>query len=457
MIAFGLDTRRAVMRRRCLLALAVLLGTLGVAPSDSPAAGAPKWGPVQFLGRNSVYAPVVRVTARGESVAVWLEYDINNHRNAVMASTASPGRRFTGRRALSAWTAGEISAPQIALDRSGTAMVVWAQTDGGVRVAIRHARTSFGPTQTVSSEGVAADVALDHQGNAVVAWLSGKGSAQRVEASYRPSRHGFGAPQVLSAPAANGLFSPRAIFDVRGRALVGWTAWDAERRDTVQVATRPSGRPFGAPATLSRSRPDSTFNDLELMASPTGEVVATWSHLAHVGMYAFASRIEVSVRPPQGSFRPATAVSESGAGASGPQLAVSPAGVVTVVWGRSSADRFGEDGVPTDVRAVDRPPHGRFGRARTISGRRAADPPAVAVDASGNELVAFRASSPASTFRPGNAVEFQPPVRLALGNVTTVGVSLGGRGIGVIYGASHADNPRPDRLRVSIGTLRAAR
>jgi hypothetical protein len=138
--------------------------------------------------------------------------------------------------------------------------------------------------------------------------------------------------------------------------------------------------PWVAPVDLTATGQDATIPALAV--APDGTATAAWER---TGAY---DAVQVSTRPPGGTFGAAVDVSTTGQNARGPQVAVAPDGTTTVVWRRYT-------GANTNIQASTRPPGGVFGAPVDLSAPGHQDSqPQVAVGSDGTTSVVWtRATS----------------------------------------------------------------
>jgi hypothetical protein len=206
------------------------------------------------------FEPDVAVAPDGTVVAVWTRSDGTNFR------IQSASRTATG-----AWSAAQTisdpgmsaSGPALAVDPFGNAVVAYTQTDGAnlrINAAFRASGGSFGTPVLVSEAGQdasAPDVSMDSSGRALVVWQRTDGSKLRVQASIRGAGAGgtFDSPTTLSTPGQD-AFEPRAAAgpNVDQNGVVVWTRSDgtnlrvqsSRRRDVTGFARPRGATPFRA-------------------------------------------------------------------------------------------------------------------------------------------------------------------------------------------------------------------
>jgi len=200
------------------------------------------------------FEPQVVVDTSGRVSAVWTRSDGSNFRIQTSDRTAA-----------GPWSAPQTisdpgmsaSGPNLAVDPSGNVLAVWTRFDGSngrIQAAYKPAAGTFGVPATVSASGgdaSAPDVSIDNSGNAIVVWQRSDGTNLRVQAAIRSPGSGgtFGAISTLSAPGQDG-FEPKAAAgpSTDNNAAVVWTRSDgtnlrvqSARRSDVTNFPRPKG------------------------------------------------------------------------------------------------------------------------------------------------------------------------------------------------------------------------
>jgi hypothetical protein len=145
--------------------------------------------------------------------------------------------------------------PKVAEDPSGNALMVWTRSDGTnlrVQTRFRAANGTLGPTVTISTAGRDAyepQLAVDASGNAIVVWTQFDGANGRTHAAFRPAGGSFAADQTIS-PGGRDAVAPHVSIDSAGKAIAVWYAFDGTT-DRIQAAVRPANGTFGAVQTIS--------------------------------------------------------------------------------------------------------------------------------------------------------------------------------------------------------------
>jgi hypothetical protein len=296
--------------------------------SAARAAGGP-WGSPQDLSApgQSAGGPQVALDAAGNAVSVWVRSDGSNSR--VQAAVRPAGGTWETPQDLSA--AGlHASAPDVALDPAGDAVVVWLSSssqygDGAlVQVAVRPAAGAWTPPEDISPANSSdPQVALDPARNAIAVWEHFPGGSAPVQAAVRPAGGAWGDPQDISAQDELAI-QPRVALDSAGNALALWTrlglgAW------SVRAAARPAGGSWGAPQNLSASGEFAFLPELAL--NPAGDAVAVWSRFAES-----SDVVQAAARSAGGAWERSLAISPFPGSSYVPQVAIDPSGNAVAVW-----------------------------------------------------------------------------------------------------------------------------
>lgn len=208
-------------RIRQAVRLAVVVAVLAPAPSLA-AYSAPF---TLSQGGRDASAPQVAIDGDGDALIVWRRFDGSRlkvqarSRNA--AGVLGPINTFS--------TIGDASAPQVAIDANGDALVVWENYDNllGYRIYARP-RTAAGAFGPVTFLGVGSgestpQVAMDALGNAVISFVESNDALQsRLNIRFRSSDGSMINDCCVVAINPDPL-SPRVAVNASGDAFVVWS------------------------------------------------------------------------------------------------------------------------------------------------------------------------------------------------------------------------------------------
>ena len=191
------------------------------------------WGPVTLLefGSGNAWSPQVAMNDHGSAIVVWSQYDNAAHLSIYARHFCSGS---WGPVTLLEDGSGNAWSPQVAMDNSGGAMVVWYQLDSSSHLGVYARHFSSGSWEAIKSlktgggDASDAQVAMDGHGNAMVVWSETwwpTDGGQELSGIYadRFSSGAWGEPKLLEKNSANNnLYDPRIAIDSKGDAKAVW-------------------------------------------------------------------------------------------------------------------------------------------------------------------------------------------------------------------------------------------
>ena len=281
------------------------------------------------------------------------------------AKTVPPGPWVSPARPLSPLNAISAS-PKVATGPEGTTVVYWRFTPGAdsiLQARVRPPAGEFGPIESLSPAGSDASqpvLAVGPDGTIRAVWASFDGVNTTLVTRARSSGGALEPIQNLNTPGP-GIGPPALSIGSDGTTTVTWNGTNGTH-SIVRARTAPPGRAFGPEVLLSQ--PGEHSGASQVVTAPDGTTTAVWRR-----NNGSDHKVQVSTRPPGGSFGPVEDLTSIGASTSQPAVAIGPDGTVAVGWHR----RFGVDFFP-QVRT--RPPGGGFGQTQSLStpGQPASDP-----------------------------------------------------------------------------------
>jgi len=417
---------RDLIRTTVGAALALSIGVLA-----APAAASAAWSTPADLSNSGEDAvvPVVAVDDDGDAVFAWHRSDGVNDRVEFQTRTAAGMLGVAQRLSRAGQPASD---QQVAITPGGDAVFTWVRSDGTNDLVQARALSASGVlsrVRTLSDPGHDANdpqVAVDPDGDAVVVWTRHDGTEERIQASTVRASGRVSGPFDLSDPGGYALHPDVAVDDA-GNAVVTWTRNDGDD-DRVQVITRSAAGVVSVPLTLSDDGGDAHSPHVEVDGD--GDAYLTWAHFDGISF-----RIQSLLLDASGTPGITHSISDEGAFAGNPELAVDDNGDAVIVYERpdgiggrwiegvkmSPADTVGTpeilsdtsevaaipdvavdddgdgvvtwhrfDGSDNRIQAATIAANGVFGTPETLSdaGERAAGDQ-VAVDADGDAIVAW--------------------------------------------------------------------
>lgn len=324
-------------------------------------------------------APEVAIDTEGNALVVWQQHD--GTYSSIYANRFIPDNgNWTGATLLET-NSGDAANPQVAYDANGSALVVWSQHDG-VYISIYANRLPAGGSWTgaVEIETSAGDAAnpqlsIDGQGNALAVWQQHDGAFVSIYGNRYTASGGWEGPSLLEASTGNAAL-PGVAFDAYGNALAVWQQHDGTNVSIYANRYTAAANTWDDPILLETS---------DLIASSPRVAVAThglavWTQ--HDGTYnnVYVSRYHYH----QGAWGSAALLETNNGNAESPAVNFDANGNALTVWQQQSdasynifANRYPADGNWTGA-----------GLLENESGN--ADSPQVAFAPNGNALVVWR-------------------------------------------------------------------
>lgn len=166
-----------------------------IARTYEPATG---WGNSNFLDNDTgaAQSPSIAMDSSGNAIAVWMQYDNNTFQQHIWAARYVPGTGWSGAERIEAYSA-SADWPDVGLDSQGNAIAAWAQFDGArwTIAANKYVLGSgWGTAQIIGSNDPAGyissiigrvplQIAVDKSGNAIVVWNESDGTRVNIWAN----------------------------------------------------------------------------------------------------------------------------------------------------------------------------------------------------------------------------------------------------------------------------------
>ena len=347
--------------------------------------------------------PAVAMNAHGDYVAVWSSYDEDGSGFGVYAQRyRSDGKALGGEFRVNTYTAGYQGKAAVAMDAAGDFVVTWesfGQSGPGSGMGIYAQRynaagVAQGSEFHVNTYGTlgqeSPSVAMDSAGDFVIAWWN-RESAPNGSGCYAQRYNAAGIAQgtetKVNTPIA-GFYDnaalPKVAMDAVGDFVVTWTQQPfSGQSGTIAQRYNASGAPQGSAFVVSP--PDSGSYSPVIAMDAAGDFIVAWDHPEPVGggISIYARRYN-SLGVDQGLFpvTDSTTVNQIT-----PAVAMDAAGNSIVAW-RSLGPGYHYYAKRYDNAGTALSPE--FQVNTTYAGYASTDPPAVAVDNSGDLIVAWR-------------------------------------------------------------------
>ena len=345
----GFDTSRC-WRLALALALTCTAGLLAACGggSDSGPASAPvaltsnsvEPAPVS-LTRSSVEPVGANCAAGGARRQTGFDANANGILDAgeITATTYTCNKAWGSAALIEADNAGSAVNPQVAFDRSGNALAVWAQHRGpGTATSIWSARytaaTGWGAPVLVetndSGDAGNPQLAVDASGNAMAVWgqESGVIPFRRSIWASRYSAAGWGVPVLIETDDTGSADAPKVVMDAGGNALAVWVQDDGNARRINANRYSAATQSWGAAAFVDRPATEGS-DDVQIALDGAGNAIAVWSQRVGNSSSVWSSRYAVAA---SAWGAPKLLVTDDALAATSPQIAIDAAGNAWAAW-----------------------------------------------------------------------------------------------------------------------------
>jgi hypothetical protein len=303
------------------------------------------WGSPVLLetGLGDAGNPQVAVDGSGNAIVVFWQQE--GGRVNIVANRYVNGAGWGTATAIEADGTGDAGAPQIAMDGAGNAMVVWGWASADPPYAFSvwanryKAGTGWGSAGPIddlntSNPNPNPHVAFDGAGNAIAVWHRPDGAWNSIWASRYVVGSGWGAPGLIETDNTNSAHDARVAFDAGGNAMAVWIQSDGVR-DNVLANRYTAGQGWGS-AELIETNNSGPALEPRIVFDGNGNATAVWSHRDVAG---FTFNILANRWTAATGWGTPVPIDNAPDPARAPQLGIDDDGNVIVVWSQSDGTR----------------------------------------------------------------------------------------------------------------------
>jgi hypothetical protein len=180
---------------------------------------------------DSVHHPQIAVDSAGNAFAVWSQGDSND--GSIWVNRYEGGSGWGDAKRLDTVIDGWNRYPQVAVDATGNAFVIWSQSDGtkeGIWASRYVDGSGWGAVERVTPEdaggGEYPRIAADAAGNAIAVWQHIRSKDPQYRFSVWANRYvvgsGWGSSEVIESDNERDANYPRVAVDPAGNAVAVW-------------------------------------------------------------------------------------------------------------------------------------------------------------------------------------------------------------------------------------------
>ncbi|MFZ4857112.1 MAG: PKD domain-containing protein [Desulfuromonadaceae bacterium] len=296
------------------------------------------WGTPQLIetdNNGSAENPRIAMSSSGTAVVSWQQLDGTRYNN--WANSYTSGGGWGTAQLIEADNTGNALIPQVAIDNSGYAFVVWQQSDG-TRDNIRANLISIGwrPVQLIENNNAGdanyPQVAMDSSGTAMAVWRQYDGSYISIWANRYTPAAGWSTPQLIETDNSGHAFNPKVAMDSGGNAIAVWQQSDGTRENIWANRYTPAGGWGTAQLIETDNAGTATYPQIAMNSS--GTAVAVWKQSDGTRDNIWANRYTTV-----GGWGTAQLIESDNGSADAPRVAIDSGGVAVAVWMQSDGSR----------------------------------------------------------------------------------------------------------------------
>jgi hypothetical protein len=220
--------------------------------------------------------PQVGVDGDGDAIVTWTRTIDATDRDRIEARTISAAGTLGSTLNLSGDR--ETGFPQIAINDSGDAIVVWSQASG-IRAQLLGADGTLGPLRSVSPADEGGDrpsVGVDASGNGVVVWHT---ASDQILARTVSDAGVLGHTVALSIAGEGATIHPSVAVAPSGAGFAVWPQTQTPGTSKTQVAGRSiSTAGVRGPLRVLTGSTDFAQNDPQVAVDADGDAIAAWTN-----------------------------------------------------------------------------------------------------------------------------------------------------------------------------------
>ncbi len=230
---------------------------------------------------GSATDPEVAIDALGNALVVWSQSD--GTRYNIWASRYTVGSGWGEAELIETDNAGDASGPQIAIDASGNGWAVWSQSDGGTSRNIwlnRYtAGSGWGEAELIgdgnAGRALSPQIAVNASGDALVVWVQsdGTGSSGNHIWARRHTNNQWGT--AVAIENVGFVSSPRIVMDASGNAIAVWRRNDGADVYNIWANQYMAGNGWETAAPIDSGN-NGDVTGLTIVANASGNAVVAW-------------------------------------------------------------------------------------------------------------------------------------------------------------------------------------
>jgi len=343
------------------------------------------WGETELAETDdsgNAVEPRLAVDSSGNSVAVWMVQDPDsNYREDAWANRYVVGTGWGTAQPIETDVSGDAKGPEVAVDSSGNAIAVWYQENGSLHNIMSNryvAGAGWGTVEWIEFGNVDChdpEIAIDSTGNALVVWNQGDSHYINISSSRYVAGTGWGAAQLIEDDHDTSA-NPQVAVDGSGNAIAVWVGASSD----IKSNRYDQGVGWGTDQPIDDENEGWSRNFPQVAIDGLGNALAVWEREESAHVNIWSNRYVVGT-----GWETAQLIgANNSANASYPQISADGLGNAIAVWSQP-------DGINGSIWANRYAVGSGWGIAQPISADVSgyAARPQVAVDISGNAMAVW--------------------------------------------------------------------
>ncbi len=300
---------------------------------------------LEFDEAGNASAPEIASDAEGNAVVVWSQSDGSplTHIGAIRYDRDS--NAWANAKPIEFDNAGGAFKPEVSVANGGNAIAVWEQGNGGSlqdALANRYDPTtdawgSVIPLET-NSAGNASNPQIVAAGNdtAFAVWTQTNGSSLDVWSNrYYVPTGTWLGAELIEQNDVGPAFFPQVAADAAGNAFAVWFQWDGERNNIWSNRYDSSSDSWGLPE-LVETEDTGTAGAVQLVANANGDAAVIWIQNDGTQDNVWVRTFDAATT----TWGEATMIADEEGDASRPQISMSDTGHIFATWMHYDSGRF---------------------------------------------------------------------------------------------------------------------
>lgn len=292
---------------------------------------------IESINTDVVTVPQIAMDPSGNALVVWTQSD--GAEVVLWSNTYTEGSGWTGEELVSNNDFGPVESPKVNMDVAGNGVLVWSQSDGTANSiwANRYlANTGWQTAARIESsddEAYFPVVEINAAGDALAVWFQTDGASYNIVSNYFTVAAGWGAESAVESSSASELSNLRLGISDVGRAVVVWRRSDGIRNNIwSNHYTEQAGWSEGE---LIETDDVSNAFTPQLAMDAAGNALAVWRHHDGAVQNIWTNRFV------GGSWAAPVLLEDDDTGnAIKPKIAMNRQGKAVVVWRQSQSGEY---------------------------------------------------------------------------------------------------------------------